>query len=171
VTTWPLVALAAIGVVLIGLVLWDGHRVSKLREDIHGEKGLHARVDVLGDRQDLVDELTRDIQAWWDEGPAWPVQPPQDAQDGPADPDGHTDTPQDVPDAPRGAQPVDRVNVPLPPVPPTQAIPRTDPNQPVPEAHPETQPAIDRRGAGRWTTGPGGSLVYRAPGTDPEENR
>jgi hypothetical protein len=141
--------------VMTGLVLWVWYQAGEDR----------ARLDAL--ERDLYDQ----------ERPASPAQSPQDDREAP---DAYTDTPRDGTDPHSGATGTVHIDLtparPLPPVPghtysrltasadererraalPTEAMP-------TPEPHPKTEPAIERRGGGRWVENDRGQLSYQPP--------
>jgi hypothetical protein len=169
---------------LTGLVLWAANAY---RATAKYARDTNTRVDALEHRQDIVDKRYRtdEMRAWAARRDA--VNPAQRPQERPEAAPAAPNTPRTGTEALRGSEPdpatIDadvrpgRPPVPPPPAAPTEAIraiPGDDPGW-----HPlggntgaqthRTEPITDPtppRGRGRWVTGPGGSLVYRAEDDD-----
>jgi hypothetical protein len=178
-TPWQIAVIAALTLALVagGLALLAGNRTDHLRDDIHDpDRGAHARIDALQDRQDIVDRRWRqaEMTALAQIGnPAHPrkgaTKEPQSPQGGLEPPPANPDTPGNGTEALSGSDPAPEtidadVRDNRPPVPPPPAAPTKAIRAQVHKTEPITDATPPRRARGRWVEDEHGVLGYRSDG-------
>jgi hypothetical protein len=102
-TTWQIAVIAALTLALTaaGLALLAGNRTDHLRDDIHDpDRGAHARIDALQDRQDIVDRRWRDAEMAALAQIGNPAHPRKGATKAPQSPHSGLEPPPANPDTP-----------------------------------------------------------------------